>query len=73
MTFYGCNVLNVYPIKCVSMNNRESKIRPEITNMNCNKALFYPYSIQINKCSGNVLIILMIHVLNYVYLMLLKT
>ena len=73
MTFYGCNVLSVYPIKCVSMNNPESKIRPEITNMNCNKALFCPYSIQINKCSDNVLIILMIHILSYVYLMLLKT
>ena len=25
--FFGCNLLNVNPIKCVSMNNQECKIR----------------------------------------------
>ena len=28
MTFFGCNVLNVNSLKCVSMNNQECKIRP---------------------------------------------
>ena len=53
MMFFGCNVSNINPLKCVSMSNRECKIRPEIININSNKPSFYPYSVQINKCSGS--------------------
>ena len=53
MMFFGCNVSNVNPLKCVSMSNQECKIRPEIININSNKPSFYPYSVQINKCSGS--------------------
>ena len=35
------------------MNSQECRIRPEIININSNEPLFYPYSIQINKCSGS--------------------
>ena len=48
MTFFSCNAL-----KCVSMNNQECKIRPEIINVNSNEPSFYPYSILTNKCSGS--------------------
>ena len=48
MTFFGCNAL-----KCVSMNNKECKIRPEIININSNEPSFYLYSILVNKCSGS--------------------
>ena len=41
-TFWGCNVLNANPLKCVSINNRECRARPEIINMNSNEHLFYP-------------------------------
>ena len=51
MTFLICNVLNSVPLKCVSMNNQECKIRPKMININSNEPLFYPYSIEINKCS----------------------
>ena len=64
MMFLVCNILSVNPLKCVSMNNQECKVRPEIININSNKSLFYPY---------NVKIILMIHMQNYVFIMLLKT
>ena len=37
MTFFGCSVLNVNSLKCISMNNQEFKIRPEITNVNDEK------------------------------------
>ena len=67
MTFFSCNAL-----KCVSMRNQECKTRPEITNINSNKPAFYPYSILVNKCSV-VVIILIIHMQNHVFLMLLKT
>ena len=53
MKFFGCNILNVNPLKCVSMNNQECKIRPQKININSNsnKPLFYTYSVKINKCS----------------------
>ena len=35
------------------MKNQECKIRPEIININSNNPIFYPFSIEINKCSGN--------------------
>ena len=37
MTSFTCNVLNVNPLKCVSMNNQECKIRSEIINVNSNE------------------------------------
>ena len=52
-TFISCNALNTVPLKCVSMNNQECKIRPKIMNINSNEPLFYPYSILVNKCSGS--------------------
>ena len=45
--------LNVIPLKCVSVNNQEYKIRPEIININSSEPLFYPYSIKVNKCRGS--------------------
>ena len=53
MTFFGCNVLNVNPLKCVLINNQEFKIRPQIMNINSNEPSFSPYSVKINKCSGS--------------------
>ena len=52
MELFSCNVLNVNPLKCVSMNNQECRARPEVININSNEPLFYPYSILVNKCSG---------------------
>ena len=40
-------------LNCVSMNNQECKVRPEIADINSNNPMFYPFSIKINKCSGN--------------------
>ena len=53
MTFFNFNLSNVKFLECVSMNNQECKIRPEIINLNTNEPLFYPYSIKINKCKGS--------------------
>ena len=53
MMFFGCNVLNVNPLKCVSINNQEFRAKPEVMNINSNEPLFYPYSILVNKCSGS--------------------
>ena len=35
------------------MKNQECKVRPEITDVNSNNPIFYPFSIKMNKCSGN--------------------
>ena len=51
--YFGCNVSNVYPLKCVSVKNVKCKIRPEIANANSDEAAFYPYSVKISKCSGS--------------------
>ena len=67
MSFFSCNAL-----ESVSMNNQERKIRPEIINTNSNEPLFYNYSVKIDKCSG-VVTISIVHMQNYVFLMLLKT
>ena len=40
-------------LNCVSMNNQECKVRPKIVDINSNNPMFYPFSIKINKCSGN--------------------
>ena len=45
--------LNVIPLTCISIKNQECKVRPEIINVNSNNRMFYPFSIKINKCSGN--------------------
>ena len=53
MFSFSCNALNALPLKCVSVNNQQCRIRPEIININSNEPSFYPYSIQVNKCSGS--------------------
>ena len=75
MFFTGLAILStlssINPLKCISMNNRECKVRPEIVNVNSNEPVFYPFSIkQVN--AEVVVTISMIHMQNWVFLMLLK-
>ena len=53
--FTGLTILsiltNVYTLKCISRNNQEYKVRPEIVNVNSNQHVFYRFSIKISKCS----------------------
>ena len=70
MMVFGSNLSNVNSLKCISMSNQECKARPEIININSNEPSFYPYSFKINKCC---VMISIIHLENYVFLMLLKT
>ena len=48
MTFFSCNVL-----KCVLMNNQESKIKSAIISISSNEPTFYLYSIEVIKCSDS--------------------
>ena len=53
--FLGLTILSnlTNALDCISIKNQECKIRQEITNINSNNPLFYPFSIKINKCSGS--------------------
>ena len=53
--FLGLPILSNFTnaLDCISMKNQEFKIRPKIININSNNPIFYPFSIKINKCSGN--------------------
>ena len=35
------------------MNNQECKVRPEIVHANNDEPVFFPFSIEISKCSGS--------------------
>ena len=54
LTVLSCvNPLSATPLSCISMNNQECKVRPEIINVNSDKPVFYPFSIKTNKYSGS--------------------
>ena len=53
ITFFSFNVLSVNSLECISMKNQKCKIRPEVINVNTNNTVFYPFSVKVNKCSGN--------------------
>ena len=45
------NITNA--LEFISMNNQECKVRPEIVNINSDNPIFYPFSVKVNRCSGN--------------------
>ena len=51
MFFRSLSCIN--SLECISMKNEECKVRPEIVDNNSDNPIFYPFSIKINKCSGN--------------------
>ena len=46
-------LVSITSLNCISMENQECKVRPEIINVNSNEPVFYPFSIKTSKCSGN--------------------
>ena len=71
MMFFG-SLSSVNLLGCVSMNNHECKVGPEIVNVNSNEPLFYPFSIKRSRCSGSCNNINDPYAKNCVFLMLLK-
>ena len=49
------SALKVNSLECLSLINREYMPRPKILNVNegIGEALFYPYNVLVNKCSGS--------------------
>ena len=52
-SFYLSSLVGATSLNSISMKNQECKIIPEIINVNSNNPIFYPFSIRMNKCSGN--------------------
>ena len=40
-------------LSCISMNNQECRIRPQIANVDGGDPVFFPFSIKTSKCSGS--------------------
>ena len=47
------SLVSTTPLSSISIKNQECKVRPEMADINSNNPIFYPFSIKINKCSGN--------------------
>ena len=49
------SILKVNALECMSVVNRKCMPRPKILDVNerVGEALFYPYNVQVNKCSGS--------------------
>ena len=52
-SFTNANSLNAIPLSFISMSNQECKTRPHVVNVNRDKPVFFPVSIETSKCSGN--------------------
>ena len=53
MIFLGCSLPTVNSLKCISMNNQERKVKPQIVNVNDEEPVFFPFSIKISKYSDS--------------------
>ena len=54
--FLGLTVLSssiTVALNWVSINNQKCKVRHKIIDVSSNNPIFYPFSVKINRCSGN--------------------
>ena len=45
--------MGVNSLRCISMNNRECKSRPQIISVNSKEPIFFPFSIKTSKYNGS--------------------
>ena len=69
--FLGLTILSNFTnaLDCISMKNRECKVRPEIISINSNNPMFYPFRLKVSNVVV-IVIILMIHMQKFVFLVL---
>ena len=46
-------LISVNTLGCISMNNQECKVRPQIVNIKWDDPVFFPFSIKTSKWSGS--------------------
>ena len=51
--FTNASPWNTISLSCISMNNQECKIRPQVINVNADEHVFFAFSIEKSKCSGS--------------------
>ena len=55
--FSGLAVLSSFTsinsMSCISMNNQEYRVRPQIVNVNSYEPVVFPFSIKASKCRGS--------------------
>ena len=51
--FFDCSLPSTNSLKCISVNNQECKVRPQIVNANSKEPVFLPFSIKISKCRSS--------------------
>ena len=51
LTVLSSNITSA--LNCVSIRNQKCKVRPKIVDVSSNNPTFYPFSVKINRCSGN--------------------
>ena len=64
MMFFDCDLSSLNPLKCISKNNQECEVRPQIVNVNSEETVFFPFSIKTTKCSADVFKNLNVKMLN---------
>ena len=52
-TLTSVDSLNSIPLSCISMNNQECKVRPQIVNANGDDSVFFPYIVKTSKHGGS--------------------
>ena len=53
MMFFDWSFPSVNSIKCISINNQNRKVKPQIVNVNSKEPVFFPFSIKVSKCSSS--------------------
>ena len=51
--FTNANYLNAILLSCISMNNQKCETRSQVINVNGDKLVFFPFSIETSKYSGS--------------------
>ena len=55
--FVGLTILSgfasVNSLSCISMNNQECKLRPQVVNVNGDETVFFPFSTETSKFNGS--------------------
>ena len=51
--FTNASPWNTISLSCISMNNQECKIRPQVIDVNADEHVFFAFSIEKSKCSGS--------------------
>ena len=67
---FSSSLTSLNSLSCISINNQEGKVRPQIISVNEDEHLFYPFSIKTSKSSWYYLSI--IHMQICLFLVLLK-